>query len=107
MIELKKEFHTGTGDFRQLFKDGGLVVYQITRKHDNGVITHWYEVFQLKTHKPNNFVTDEYEVYPSSSNFGDWAWSCSNEESVWRILRRHFPDHDVTKGVQTLDLTWK
>jgi hypothetical protein len=107
MIELKKEFHTKTGDFKQLYKKDGLAVYQITRKHDNGVITHWYEVFQLKAHKPNNFVQDYYEIYPSSSNFGDWAWSCSNEESVLRILRKHFPEHNVTKGLETLDLVWR
>lgn len=104
MIELKKEFHTKTGDFKQLYKKDGLVVYQVTRKHDNGVTTHWYEVFKIYIHKPCKYVKDYYEIYPALTDFGVWAWSCSNEGSVWKVLKKHFPEHNVTKGLETLDL---
>lgn len=101
MIELKKEFEYKKYriSYHQLFKDKQLVIYQINQPFAEGDgASTWYEVFRYKTMPPDKFHDDEYELYPKSDEyFGIWAWSCANEKSVNKVLRREFPNHPMAK----------
>lgn len=33
---------------------------------------------------------DEYEPYPADDAFSSWAWSCSNKDSLKRVLKEQF-----------------
>lgn len=98
MIEYKTEFTKRGTRFIQIYKDKALVVYQLDHYYDEyGVTTHNYEVFKYTVHTPDKYHNEEYELYPSDSSFGFWAWSCSDEKSVNKILKKHFPNHPMTK----------
>lgn len=82
MRELKTEFQKWGGEvkFRQVYKSSKAVVYQCNGR--------WYELFRYKVGKPNEFNTEEYEMYPSDRDFGSWAWNCHDKEKVEEVLRR-------------------
>lgn len=82
MIELKKEFGKMGEHFTQLYKDEEIVIYKTTFPS--------VEIFRYKVHKPNKFHADEFEQYPSSSVFGDWAWCATSRFHFERILKDHF-----------------
>ena len=84
MKQLKKEFTKKGVNFKQIYKDKDLVIYETEYPS--------YEVFKLKTHLPDKYHDDVYEMYPYDEAFGVWAWSCSSKESVKRIIKEHFPD---------------
>ena len=94
MKELKKQFRKKGTDFTQLYKDGNLAIYQLSRPYVEGNgHSVWYEVFRYKTAKtPKMWESDENEMekYPSDEEFGVWAWSCSNVESVKKVLNAEF-----------------
>lgn len=102
MIELKKEFDTNKYHLhhRQLFKDGDLVIYEISQpKVDDGGYSIWYEVFKYMVNPPDQYHDDEYELYPKSDEYyGIWAWSCSNIGVVDKVLKREFPNHPMAKN---------
>ena len=100
MIELKKNFSRSFGEFKQICNDKELVVYEVTKAYKNGQKTTWYEVFKYRISKPNKFVNDDYESYPSSVDFGTWAWCCSNPSCVAKVIEEHFPNHPTTKLLQ-------
>ena len=89
MIELKKEFRKRGVDFKQIYKDSELAIYQ------TGFPS--FEVMKVIIHKADKYHDDEYELYPCDEHFGRYAWSCSNENSVNKILKEHFPNHPMTK----------
>lgn len=89
MIELKKEFTKKGVLFRQIFKDSELAIYETGYPS--------FEVFRVVIHKADKYHDDSYELYPCDEHFGRYAWSCSNEESVNKILREHFPKHELTR----------
>ena len=96
MKELRKTFRKKGTDFTQLYKDNNLVVYQLSRPFvDGNGYSVWYEVFRYRTggmhpmssdYDPNEVV----EKYPSDEEFGLWAWSCSNIESIKKVLNAEF-----------------
>lgn len=95
MRELKKEFQKWGGEvtFRQVLKTNKVVVYQCNGR--------WYELFKYKVCKPNKFIDEEYEKYPSDESFGRWAWHCHDLSSVERVLnerKKYFDisDDDIT-----------
>lgn len=95
MIELKKEFTKRGTEYKQVYKDSCLAVYRISRcSEDNNKPYHWYEVFRIYRKAPDKYHKDEYEKYPFDEAFGSWAWSCSNEESVKKIIKEHFKGHE-------------
>ena len=69
MIELKKTFRKYGEDFTQLYKDDEIVIYQTTFPS--------VEVFKYRVKKPDKFRSEDFEVYPSESDFGAWAWCCT------------------------------
>lgn len=85
MIELKKEFRKKGVDFKQVYKDDELVIYK------TGFPS--FEVFRPMIHNADKYHMDVYELYPYDEAFGSFAWSCSNESSVNKILKKHFPNH--------------
>ena len=109
MIELKREFKKKDIEFKQLYKDNSLVIYGLSTENANhdGKTT-WYEIFKYRVKEQDKFHQDEYEAYPSSEEFGTWAWSCSTPKSLEKILKREFPMEDSTEmlricwGVQPL-----
>ena len=88
MIELKKEFKRNGVNFKQVYKDSDLAIYKTGFNS--------FEVFSLIVHKPDVYHNDYYEMYPCSEYFGKCAWSCSDENSVQRILKEHFKNHKLT-----------
>lgn len=93
MRKLREEFSKRTLHFKQLHKDTNVVIYQVS--HPNSETQPWFEVFKYKTttmcpmdknYDPNEVV----EAYPSDEHFGLWAWSCSNVESLAKVLRTKF-----------------
>lgn len=83
MKELKKQFRKKGELFTQLFKNETVVVYgRGTEK--NPIIE--FEVFKYKIHKPDIFNTEDYEKYPSDTNFGQWAWSCIDYDAIKYVL---------------------
>ena len=85
MVEFKKEFSKRGINFKQIYKDDKLCIYQTSFPS--------YEVFRRVVHAPDRFHEEDYELYPCSEAFGKWAWSCSNEESINRMIKKHFPKH--------------
>lgn len=99
MIKLKNEFSKKGFNFVQLFKDDELAIYQLSRQHADGDgISKWYEVFKVQVKQPDIYHNDEFEKYPNDEAFGVWAWSCSNEQVVNKVLKREFPNHPLSKG---------
>ena len=82
MIQLKKHFRKYGADFNQLYKDEEIVIYRTTLPS--------VEVFRYKVRKPDKFFDDSYELYPSESSFGDWAWCCTSRKQFERVLKTHF-----------------
>lgn len=81
--------------FQQVYKDGGVVIYRLSRPSADGdEVNHWFEVFRLKHHSPDIYHPDAYEVYPADESFGIWAWSCSSPKCVEKVLKREFPDEN-------------
>ena len=102
MIELKKDFTKNGVHYQQLMKNEQIVLYRCSR--EEGLDT-YYEVFKRKTHTPDIYHNDTYEVYPSDEAFGSWAWCCSNGKSLEKVLRKHFQELQGTPTYQkTLDL---
>lgn len=100
MKRFKTEFKTGLGTHKQLYKDEELVLYSLSIAS--------FELFTYKVRPPNNFVDDDYEVYPSPEDFGSWAWSCTNPSCVAKVLTLHFPNHPLTKSMlKHVDGTYK
>ena len=85
MIELKLEFTKKGINFKQIYKDDKMVIYQTSFPS--------YEIFRRVVHSPDIFHQDTYEQYPSNEAFGTWAWSCSDEASLNRMIKKHFPKH--------------
>lgn len=83
----------------QLFKDDELVIYEITQSFADGDgHSKWYEVFRYRVMPADQYHDDEYELYPKADEyFGLWAWSCSNDKVVNKVLRREFPNHPMAK----------
>lgn len=96
MRELRETFNKRWSSFKQLYKDDVLVIYSLS----NGA----FEVFKYKVKAPNKIINDLYEVYPSSEDFGAWAWSCSNIKSVEKVLNNHFNGYgNKEKVLEILD----
>ena len=90
MIEYKKTFRKFGLDFFQLYNDGEMVIYGVKQKFTNGKTGFWTEIFRYKVHNPDKYHNDEYELYPCSEYFGDWAWSCSSMKSLQKICQQQF-----------------
>ena len=94
MIELKKEFTKKGVRFKQMFKNTRVIIYELSRTYEDGVTSTWYEVLKYRTHLPDRFHNDVYEVYGSDEDCGSAFWCCSNPKVVEKVLKREFPDVD-------------
>lgn len=87
MIELKKDFRKKGGyEYHQLYKNDRFAIYECTQTFEDMENDLFYEIFKVKTHQPDIFHDDEYEVYPSDEEFGIRAWCCSDYGSVVRVF---------------------
>jgi len=103
MIELKKEFKKQGTLFQQIYKDSCLAIYRLSRQGmDNDKVYSWFEVFRITRRASDAFHNDDYEKYPNDEAFGTWAWSCSNEESVRKVLKKHFKEHEPINNLANL-----
>lgn len=98
MIELKKNFKKFGEDFIQIYKDEKVVIY----KRENPLYGNTsFELFKYKTGKDcplsKNYDPNEIkEMYPSSEQFGLWAWWADNEETLVSLLKEKFLFDDET-----------
>lgn len=90
MIYLKEKFKKFGADFTKLYKDESIVIYCVCKTYDNGYTERYVEMFRYVVKQPNNFVNDEFEAYPSSANWGFWAWTATTIGSAEKILNKHF-----------------
>ena len=98
MIELKKEFTKKGIEYKQIYKDNALVLYQISRNYtEYGITTHNYEIFKYFVRTPDKYHNEEYELYPGDEAFGKWAWYCSDKKSLNKVLKKHFPSHILSE----------
>lgn len=95
MIELKKDFTKKGINFHQIMKDDNVVVYQLTRKYDNGAEESYLEIFKYNVKDADRYHSDEYEAYPSDEAFGKWAWCATKYEQIQKIIEKHFDGVDV------------
>lgn len=85
MKQLRHTFTKFGETFTQVHKDDRCVIYR--RGGDT------FEVFRYRTAKtPPQWKCDDEicEVYPSSKDFGSWAWCCTTPGSLTKILKREF-----------------
>lgn len=87
MRELKKDF-TKKGGYRyhQLFKNERFAIYECTQTFEEGEPFVFYEIFKMMVKKPDKYIPDFYEAYPSDKEFGIRAWCCSDFGSVARVF---------------------
>lgn len=61
----------------------------------------YFEVFKPRMGKPHPMSDEDYdlvELYPSDELFGIYAWCCSNEASLIKIMKNEFGiDYNVKK----------
>ena len=89
--ELKKDFVLRGVHYSQLIKNDVFVIYRCEKY--NGIF--YFEVFQyrLSNLHPMSRELDLYdkkEAYPSDESFGGWAWCCSNEACLKKVMRNKF-----------------
>lgn len=101
MIELKKQFKKRGVVYTQIFKDEELVIYELSEASidDPSEIIRWYEIFKPVIHNANQYHSDDFELYPYDEAFGFWAWDCSNESVVAKVIYDHFKNHRFAKEV--------
>ena len=67
----------------------------------------YFEVFRYRLVKPHPLSGEDYdlmEYYPSDEMFGIYAWCCSNEDSLQKIMREKFGvDYHVKKDYKFSD----
>lgn len=106
--ELQKEFEKKGVKYKQLVKEikeyfnekgekvkDGIVVYKCSNLsyHDE-----YFEVFRYRIARPHPYDADDWdmvELYPSDEAFGVWSWSCSDIDSVKKIVKKHFDEEYV------------
>ena len=90
MIELQNEF-IGAGavkgiKFKQIMKNDRAFLYELSDKNEEtGKTRIWYEVFRKRISKEKDGIIGGVkvhfktrEIYPTSNNFGVWAWCFSD-----------------------------
>lgn len=93
MIQLKKTFKkTGGRTFTQVYRTDKMAIYLVEWPEGNKAV----EVFKI-TVSNSPFYDGPFEKYPSNEEFGKWAWSCSTQPSLEKIMKRHFPDIPIPK----------
>lgn len=103
--ELQKEFEKKGVKYTQLVKEikeyvngkdekvkDGIVVYKCSNLsyHDE-----YFEVFRYRIAKPHPYDAEDWdmvELYPSDEAFGVWSWSCSDIDSLKKIVKKHFEE---------------
>lgn len=93
MVYLKKEFTANRNTiYQQIIKEKDVVIYRCSKYYpENDYTDIYWEVFVPRIVKADKYHNgDDYERYPSSECFGDWAWCCSGLKSLAKILRNKF-----------------
>ena len=92
---LKKEFVKNNREFKQVLETSNFFMYQVTAYGNDNYQDIYYELF--KKTLQNERVYDDIGwvdtgnktyYYPSNEHFGVWAWCCSNEKCVMKVLKR-------------------
>lgn len=70
---IEKEFNKNGFLYKEVKRDANIAIYeQIDVEND---IRLAYEVFKVVVMKPNNFIPEHFEKFPSNEDFGKTAWS--------------------------------
>lgn len=103
--ELQKEFDKKGVKYTQLVKEIKEYVNEKYEKVKDGIVVYkcsnlsyhdeYFEVFRYRIAKPHPYDAENWdmvELYPSDEAFGVWAWSCSDIDSVKKIVKKHFDE---------------
>ena len=92
---LKKEFIKNNREFKQVLETSNFFMYQVIAYGNDNYQDVYYELFKKapkieKVYGDNGWAKtgDRTYYYPSNSDFGLWAWCCSNEKCVMKVLKK-------------------
>jgi len=98
MIRLEKEIRRKGVNLSQIYRDDKLAIYAAKQKHlDDDGFSEWFEVFKITVLDGDRFRDEEFELYPSDSAFGNWAFSCADAGCVAKVLFKNFGGHKLNK----------
>ncbi|MBO7734395.1 MAG: hypothetical protein J6S67_17655 [Methanobrevibacter sp.] len=101
MIKLEKEIRRKGVDLSQIYRDDKLAIYVARQKHvDDDGFSEWFEVFKITVLDGDRFRDEEFELYPSDSAFGNWAWSCADCGTVAKVIYKNFSGHKLNKAFE-------
>ena len=101
MIKLEKEIRRKGVDLSQIYRDDKLAIYVARQKHiDDDSFSEWFEVFKITVLDGDRFRDEEFELYPSDSAFGNWAWSCADCSTVAKVIHNNFGEHKLNKAFE-------
>lgn len=92
---LKKEFVKNNKGFKQVLETSNFFMYQVTAYGNDNYQDIYYEVFKKKPQLEQIYSDSGWTktgnriyYYPSNEHFGLWAWCCSNEKCVMKVLKK-------------------
>lgn len=101
--ELQKEFEKKGVKYTQINKTIKANINEKEDKAYDGIVIYkcynlsyhdeYFEVFRYRIAKPHPYDAENWdmvELYPSDEAFGVWSWSCSDIDSVKKIVKKHF-----------------
>lgn len=101
MIKLEKEIRRKGANLTQIYRDNKLAIYVASQKHlDDDGYSEWYEVFKITVLDGDRFRDEEFELYPSDSAFGNWAFSCADTGCVAKAIHKNFGGHRLNKAFE-------
>ena len=96
--ELPKEFEKKCIKYTQIEKNDTFVIYRCKNLEFED---EYFELFRYRLQPPHPYSDEDYdmiEAYPTDTQFGLYAWCCSNVGSLLIMLKKHFDvEYDVKK----------
>lgn len=94
--QMKKIVKEYTNENGEVVKDGIVLCKCLNLEYND----EYFEVFRYRTAKPHPYDAENWdmvELYPSDEGFFVFAWSCSNVNSLRRMVEKHFEDEYVAE----------
>jgi len=77
---IEKEVKKNGFLYKQIYRENDVALFEQIDLDNNLTIA--YEVFKISIMKPNNYITDYFEKFPSNEDFGKTAWTFNNIEKA-------------------------
>ena len=107
MRQLDEIFTKGDKTHTQLAKSEYAYLYEVTDAEQNEDSQTYFEVFHKRIGRaktfPNGKKVPKRVIYPSTSNFGNWAWCISrgnDHSTARRIATNRFNFINEQKGIK-------